>query len=204
MSYIKEGKGMLKRLLDFDFLNYNRADFDEHVRSVIHTMKCQKFKMVCFSIYCLLSTGCGKQVNQSETQDDEPRRDAITASVIKVENTSQSSSRFTFNKIGDVFLPAKIKFLNGNKNKPIKIILAKGDPVEEMYCQYTNSDPSDDNLEFDDCYSQFDYDNDGQDDPFNYDIASEPSIILMQDHVLEVVSETDEVFVEALLDVHWH
>lgn len=191
-------------MLKFDFLHYDRAELDQHIRSLIHTIKCQKFKMLCLSVYCLLSSGCGKQVNSKDVAKDELERRAITASVIKVQNTSVTDSKFEFEEIGDVYLPTKIKYLNGNKNKPVKVILAKGDPVEEMYCQYINSDNSDDDLEFDDCYSPFDYDNNGKDDPFNYDIAREPSVILMPDHLLQVVSDDDETVVEAELDVNWY
>lgn len=182
-------------------LKFDSVYLDLKIRSLIHTIRCQKVKMLCLTIYCLLSSSCGKEVNKKEESDEGTRRPAISASLIKVENTSDEKAKYTFKAIGDVFLPAKITYLYGDNTKAIKIYFAKGDPVEEMYCQYENQN-SDDDLEFVDCY--YDHNNDGIYDEFNYDIESEPSVVLMPNHVLEVVSEGDEVSVEAELDVEWH
>ena len=182
-------------------LKFDSVSIDLKIRSLIHTIRCQKVKMLCLTIYCLLSSSCGKEVNNNESNGEGVRRPAISASVIKVENTTEEKASYTFNRIGETYLPAKIKYLYGDGAKSIKIYFAKGDPVEEMYCAYSNTD-GDADLEFVDCY--YDHDNDGNYDEFNYDIESEPSVVLMQEHIIEVVSENDEVAVEAELEVEWH
>lgn len=180
---------------------FGYENFDHFFKTCIYNLKCKTFKMVCLSIYCLLSTGCGKKVKTSDSNND-LQRPGLTASVLQLKNNNQTNAKYTFSMLGDVFFPAKLKFKSGNSNKKAKIYFAKGDPVEELYCLYENIDKSDTDLEFVDCYTETDYDNNGLDDELNYKVGD--SIIQVRDHILELDVENDDAILEANLDVEWH
>ena len=127
---------------------FGYESFDHLIRTCIYNLKCQKFRMICLSIYCLLSTGCGKEVKTNESGEQDTKRPGLSASVIKIKNTTQKDSEYTFSNLGDVYIPAKLKYISGDSSKQAKVYYAKNDVVEELYCLYENTDNSDNDLEY--------------------------------------------------------
>jgi len=177
-------------------------NFDHFIRVSINNLKCHKFRMLCISLYCLLSSGCGVKVKAQSSDDDGVRRPGLESSIINVSNSNNVSNNYQFQRLGDVFIPEKLQFLSGNNSEQARLYFAKGDPVEELYCLYENTDNSDQDLEFIDCYTHSDYDNDGLDDSLNYQYNY--SIFQSKEHIISIESDSNSIIVDAQLDINWY
>lgn len=175
------------------------------LRKAILNMKCQHAKMLCLSLYCLLSTGCGKKIqnpNQKEESDKLPLFSSTYDIKAKLFRDGDSlMGRLTLPNNAWVTIPDRLKVLQGNGgNQKARLYFNVKNDVYEFFCEYKggadNKHPIDEE-EFArgkeyillGCYQDVDFD--GILDSLNYSAGTETPHDSGNDVVLEVLGADD-------------
>ena len=152
------------------------------LKKAILNMKCQHTKMLCLSLYCLLSSGCGKKIQdqkKGETSDSLPLYSStLSVKAFYYKNGDSLIGNLDLSKSAWVQIPEFLQVIEGNSgNQKARLYFNVRDDEYEFFCEYQggadSKHPNDEEeiarglkYELIDCYQ--DVDDDGAIDVLNY------------------------------------
>lgn len=188
------------------------------LRKAILKVKCQHTRMLCVSLYCVLTTGCGKKIQNAQSDSEKTKEPLYTHSYSLKAKLFKNGDSIIDGKILDtnalVKIPANLEVIEGNAGNQEAKIHFELAGASELFCVYKggskdrNPITNDDikkglTYKFQACFE--DIDNDGEPEEINYQPGQEIPFDVGTEVILEVVGADDreDNLTQADIDVEY-